>query len=540
MSHSATIGGITDIKYFSYLHTHGIEPSVAFVVTPVDLVTPANVGVGDITISDGTTSLTLQDCIPDLAVASFTQSGNFMEIPFLDRRWAWQFGSVSGWYNRKDSEGNLIPSQKKSAQELATILADAMGETGYNVSALPSNTYPEVRWDREVPAYALSELCQLSGCRITLNLATNALHIFANGVGVALPSNSYLMTPSVNLSLIKKPSKVVASSAPVLFEHRFELEAVGLDTDGELKPIDDLSYKPNGEPFAYDMWNVDDEEALELALESVYRYWRIANNERNRSVLQGVVGTLADINQIEFYDHLTTTDENDYYLAPIVFGDFYLEEGFESENVWNKWEYGWTFDTDSKLIKLSDPAYKLDGDTEETPSMYLQTSFMLRANETQAIFRSAVSRNVPNNPWADTSAGTFAVVKEDIKPYLRYTWPSEFGEQDPTGVETNNQDVVTELGRFADKEVDRYLSSSIGGQGIYAGLQSATIDGLRDYLKYEFGDSIPFTTTLTINSKPNPHVLSPEQKQLRERQKQINRLEQRRANRRKFGKKIYD
>ena len=67
-----------------------------------------------------------------------------------DRRWRWKHKFVNGSYNVKDETGTAIGSTLKNAREIATLLLNALGETGYDVTAIPTtaSVAPEVHSGR--------------------------------------------------------------------------------------------------------------------------------------------------------------------------------------------------------------------------------------------------------------------------------------------------------------------------------------------------------------------------------------------------------
>ena len=125
-SNTITFPGITAVHQFAFTLLHGIQPSVATIVSPVEHVDVNTLGNGTLTITcDDGNGLTLTDCIPGSVSTSYTFGGNFVEVPIYDRRWRWGFGEIQGHYNERDKKGEIIHTSRKNAVELARTLVPA-------------------------------------------------------------------------------------------------------------------------------------------------------------------------------------------------------------------------------------------------------------------------------------------------------------------------------------------------------------------------------------------------------------------------------
>jgi hypothetical protein len=155
---------------------------------------------------------------------------------------------------------------------LATLLLDAMGETSYDVADLPTDPRPKVEWDYENPAAALASLCDELGFKVVLQLdGTVALR--QAGFGAALPSGPQ-MSISTEIDPPERPDKITVITGRSRFQADVKLKAVGLDTDGKIKPINDLSYKPAAGWVLGDITEFLDlatKEISEMAKRSVFR-----------------------------------------------------------------------------------------------------------------------------------------------------------------------------------------------------------------------------------------------------------------------------
>src|SRR5207253_2673133 len=117
------------------------------------------------------------------------------------------------------------------------LCLDAMGEPDYDASSLPNESRPEVHWSFDNPAECLSQLCESLGCRIVLGLLDNKVRVVRLGVGQALPEQGASFI-SAGIDPPEAPSSLVLVGGPTKFQGFLELEAVGLDSLGQIVPID--------------------------------------------------------------------------------------------------------------------------------------------------------------------------------------------------------------------------------------------------------------------------------------------------------------
>jgi hypothetical protein len=168
----------------------------------------------------------------------------------FDRREEWQFPVLFGSWNVRDDNKLVIAGMAKNPQQLASLALDALGETGYDVSALPTVFEPiRVDWHYEPAAVFLNKLCDRFGCKVHLGF-DDIVRIKQDGIG-AVPAAtladgvSLAEEPEVGLIVNLAPDHLTAYAHDTLFESWLSLgESVAEDVDGKVKPIDQLQYKP--------------------------------------------------------------------------------------------------------------------------------------------------------------------------------------------------------------------------------------------------------------------------------------------------------
>ncbi len=264
-----TYPGVPDFDSASYSCTHGISPGVVIATTkiPPDYAAP----VGPFVISDGTRSITLRDCKYQRREGRGGMPGSVYTMTLLDRRWRWAFGSISGSYNLKDDKGNLVPWTARTPTQLARLCLERMGETGYLIDlpdgigadqldqtrdnpapgqmTPPTGTNPTIEWVDEVPAVALARLCDTFGRRVIFDPVRDIVVIARPGDGAELPVDGFLRPNiSYGVDAYEKPRGVGVVGDKVKYQMRLKLIPVGLEWDGRIVPIEELSYRPRRTP----------------------------------------------------------------------------------------------------------------------------------------------------------------------------------------------------------------------------------------------------------------------------------------------------
>ena len=243
--------------------------------------------------------------------------------------------------------GGLVVDTERTPQELAALYLDAMGESGYDVSALPNDSRPAVEHDFDNPAEALADLCDSLGCRVVLRL-DNTVAIVQVGVGADLPA-SLLLEDSATPNPPEMPDNIAVVCGPSVYQVDFPLEAVGLDVatlaGGEsnetIQPIDELSYTPVGGwsvadlPYLLNVGTAAGEADVtglrSLATKSVFRYYRImmpVNVPGYDDAADGLVTKLEQI--LPLIEEQAATGLENHNLVPLaatVFGVWYPAPG---------------------------------------------------------------------------------------------------------------------------------------------------------------------------------------------------------------------
>ena len=271
--------GVNSIISCSMTWSGGISPSVA--ILEFDPQPQAITRSGNLVFTFDDVTITISDCKADFGTIRRDDKGHIVAIHILDRRWKWRFGHYTAKYNTRLKDGSIkTGSTKQHAQQIATDLVDEMGETGYDVSAFPDDVYPEKDYDYTNPAKALAELADQFDLMVQLTLSTNVLQVVQRGESTqTLPTGAgeYVIDESETQNPPEKPTKLLGIGAKDQYEDMIDLEAVGLDNDGTIVPIANLSYIPTAwvnEPVN-GFNTIASASDRALAGKTVYKWYRI-------------------------------------------------------------------------------------------------------------------------------------------------------------------------------------------------------------------------------------------------------------------------
>jgi len=304
--------GVKDFLSGSFTLAQGAGPSSGTIYFP-----PQRGWIpkqGTLALTYGGTRIALQNCIADSLDITYGADGREVwALHVLDQRAWWRStGCVSGYYNARRGFGDTRPQgttsggqpqnvdivrgTEQSPRALARLCFEAMGVERFDVSQMPNDTRPEVEWDYTLPAQALSQLCDQLGCRIAPKL-DNSFAIVKTGIGATLPANQLVMDGGLAVDTPEIPDELICCTSRVRYQGDLELEAVGQELDGTIRPIDRLCYAPKlVEGLKFPPWdypffnNVQGLGFRQIARETVFRWYRIKTPFDIFTGAQGLAG----------------------------------------------------------------------------------------------------------------------------------------------------------------------------------------------------------------------------------------------------------
>ncbi len=440
----------------------------------------------NLTLGHGLDQVTFYDCLVDTASSTRNSRSGFLEtLKLLDRRWNWEYRLVSGRYNQRTASGTLNTATQKTPQELATLLFQAMGETNFDVSALPNDGYPEMNWQYSRANLELYQLCVDRGCNISLN-TDNSVSIVRLGVGDPAQPSLDGQWYSQTVDPPTPPDELIGICGPTVVESLFRLKAIGLDVDGQFKAIDDLSYKPDGgweiEPDIEHFGFLDEDPiAQACARRTVYKYYQIDAFADGTLELLGYSGVIDSISQCLPINQTTLdtyTDETGKLVAAPaeVLGQFVVAaDPALDENCANGTTYDGEFDIDSKtgIVRFRRRVYRYDSNFNIVPAkLFLRTSFRMEDAEGQ-IVRDIVTYNLA----AGGGVNQYPVQIPEVNRRHQVTWTTDSETPTPDGFTNNQADIDAQATAILTGVASRF-TFSVGGKMTYRSIQNFTTNGV--------------------------------------------------------------
>lgn len=499
--------GVPGIMSFSMTMGQGIEPSFAsMTIPPLRGQAPLD---GDLTMIWAGQSIVFRRCrIESIEVNRGPGGEELWTLRIMDRRWWWRkCQRISGFYNVRRGDGDEVdPDTLKRPRELAKLCLEAMLEQRPDVSALPDATFPEITWDYANPAQALSDLCESLGCRVVLTLQ-DRVRIVRVGEGLELPLRP-LMDGGATFDPPDPPGKLVIVTNRTQWQGDFPLEAVGLELDHTVVPVDELSYCPKvGGAKTWRFSDIDhfqdvsDPKARAFAQTSVYRWFRI----KSPVTLPGLKDKLDVWRILPLLDRQVErqkmADGRKQALPPWVFGRWWpgFEDGEPATDAFepdlrNKpkglYTHGFDLDTETGIVKASRPLIRMTLDTRVAtgrlvfpPELWLRIAVNVRDEDTRGWRRMEFERK-PGGYIANRATSQF-VLKDDLQPQFFHDWKTK---RDVANV----REIEKAANEYLDGELRKYLPDQ-SGTITYPGLVRWECDGAIQQVAWSIDDGYPTT-----------------------------------------------
>lgn len=299
--------GLRDCLSASYTCSHGASPGVITVEAPAQSAA-ALAAEGDLVFGDGVNpSLVFRGC--RLVSAQANPLSGRMTLHFYDRRWRWRFGGISGYYNQQDpypdprppgdflavpGQNPFLPGTERTPRELLELCAAALGETALAFGAVPNDARPPIDWSGVRPSDAMQSVADQVGCRLIFQPVRDGVAVAppAPPSAVVVLPDAPIVEESQSVEAATPPSAITVLGGAILLGDYWRLEYVGLEADGRVVPIDQLSYRPPRGWWPYvpgyghwmdcvkgDSENVEQSQAL--AKQFVWRTFRLAGRLRD-------------------------------------------------------------------------------------------------------------------------------------------------------------------------------------------------------------------------------------------------------------------
>ncbi|MEW4564722.1 hypothetical protein AB1K70_19435 [Bremerella sp. JC770] len=527
--------GITDYLSASYTLSHGTQPGKVHVRCVAGAAQPAAQGTVRFLDPGTGVTVTLPDCRIDSAHVELTSRGDqIVRFEILDQRWRWRHGRISGQYNlRTEDPAQIVPGTEKSPRALAQLCFAAMGIKHGDVSRMPNQTRPFIEWDIANPASALAALAEMVGCTVVLK-TNGRVSIEPVGHGKPLPVNGFLLQGRTTYDPPELPQAIELVVGPTKYQVDFELEAVGEDIDGEIKPIDQLSYQPKqGWAFESPWTDNVDPRHQELSQQSLFKMYRIKLPDYLPGVPKKHGNRLKHLDEVlpllpHQIDDDLLPDNTRKRRRPWVYGTFDKGEPSAqpqtatrqtrqptnlSQHPEQRYLRGFTLDHQRGIVRFAEPVFDyIDNGTHQlrkAANLRLRTAVHWRRSDTRALEHWSLRRgrqSARDNPLVLHRRDIALEVKQDEK----------------TSRVRDNADEVSQQARFTLDQALAQLRPQPIASAQYVGLQPIEPDGAIRQVSWHIETDGPMAskTTASLNSEQLLLDASYEEKRLLEKVRQ--------------------
>lgn len=525
----ASFPGLPDISAASITFSTGITPSVATVQLPP--IAGLRAQAGDLIFSFSGDEVRFKDCVIDQPSLRIAEGGQLWTLRILDRRWKWQFGKIEGRYNVRKASGEIEKDTEKTPQELAKLLLEAMNEAGFRVNRMPNEARPFKVWRSANPAQELANLCDELNCRPVLGL-DDKVEIWPLNQGRKLPENGLEMNAGFGLDTKQIPDSIEVNCGETKIQSKLTLEAVGIETDGKIKKVGDLSYKPddgwaNQSPYHFAGVNAEYQQdgkqlkARDLALQSVWRMYRVKEQASGGLAIPGSKEQIKSVDQYFPLDNvLNETEKGDDNVErdkpAFVEGVFDSGDPGPVEEDANLntaagtiYPGDFSIDTERGLVLFSEPVFKLNADSAHADAeLYLTTSYGVIDPDTRNRNRFNVEKKLGGKN--DTGPMILNHPEIQLKVIVRYDANNNVNQ-----VLTNRRKVEQEAEHYLDA-AEKALRPEPSTDIQYAGIVPISPDGAIQQVSFKVGRG-PAVTRASRNIEFDLNVPSYKERRRREK-----------------------
>lgn len=497
--------GLTDIEACQFSLARGVRPSRGVLKSPNLNQTPP--ATGRLLLVYGATSIRLEECAVVDAFVEASGGGRTLAVTIEDRRWKWRYAQITGRYNVR-REGEQL-RHEKTPRELAELLLEALGETSYDVSALPNAARPHVHWIAASAADALSRLCAALGCDVTL-APDQSVRIVALGDGEELPERDDLEAASGGVSAAQVPDRLAIACGPARYQCRFLLEPVAEENDdeGTVVPVEEASYKPAD-------WSLENPKTLsgvtgsvtregrtyenrDAALRSVFRLYRVKsilggggsaqlNPPGFADALAAGADELTSIQQLlPLYNELNQTvgdpDAEGARYRPAFVSLRYYDDQHAHANVDElRYPGSWSLDGERGLVRFARPVYELDEQGRAHFPEFIALTCTCEAEWASLHVKTHYQRHRDRVEGADPR-----LVLVERRPDLTLRYTAQYAYDQYEGVQDNKAEVDAEADYYLDA-LEQSLAERTTASAQYAGLALVVPDGAIEQVQWSIG-----------------------------------------------------
>lgn len=510
------------------VRTNGLRPNICILVAKPQSSPPML--HGDLVFGFNGTNVTWPNALCDIALGQSTDRGQSCMWTILDGRWRHWKAFITGAYNVRLDDGTIDPLTEKTLQEIVQLLFQAIGTTA-DVSAITSDEKPEVVFDHDRAVPELEEILEQRGYVASYQM-DGTYKIYRVGSGSVIPNDGDVFSFANIINPPELPETLRARGARVRVQSKLHLTPVGIDIDGKIKKVNDLSYNPGGEGVVGG-WDKKDMEsfsylagkAQQLALMSVGKWYQVefqANDDHEISgggvdYAPGEITITDALQYLPLSDKLVTASVDVFGKKRLdlafLEGEVYLDDdnppkGKNSDKFSRIDRRDWSLDSELGIVKMKSVAKMVTDEGDFTfADLYLTCSYSV--HDTVSHVKDRFLRDRPLG-----GDGMDQVNAEELERTLE----CQYGTDHKTinAIIDNEADVIAAADKLLDNVATTY-ATGLGNTVLYRVIRDYTTDGVNLQIVWTCaapGSLTPWSTLVSQNVEAYP--LAPRSKDRRQ------------------------
>lgn len=492
--------------------TVGARPDKFIAYCQLQNGSPDTSGLSTLQFSFAGSTITWFNVLCDKGVKQITTHGHMQIYELLDRRWSWKRAYYTRAYNVRQSDGTIDTVTQATIPQIVTDLFGQIGDTA-DVSDITSTEFPEIVYDHDNVVDAIEELLGSRGYVISPSMTTPVTKIWRKGNGLTIPNNGDLVSVNMSTNPPEIPQFLTCMCGKTLVQSKLKCDAVGEDTDGSIKRVNDLSYMPSGGWEGTDldsMGMIADPVSQQLALKTVGKWYQVVSQADGTYNLNfgGINYCPGQIVVTSAWQYLPIqpvllSSHNDIFGKkrfdePFVEGTFYqsvanaqppLQANTPAFTVQD--ELGFSIDPELGIVKFDDVALKMNLATNKKTyaDVYLTAAYAIHDNNT-----FVKDRYFNSNTLGGIGLDLFK--KEELNRQIIAGYTS--GTSTVNSLTDNTTALNTELQQYLLAAAYKYQTQD-GLVAIYRGIYDFATDGINLQIRWDIaaGTDVPFATYIT-------------------------------------------
>ena len=237
--------GVASAQELLATRTVGTRPDVAILWAQPQPGSPDCSGTATLSFSFNGVTMNWFNALCDKGTLTMSIHGHRQMFEIRDRRWRWSKAYVTAACNIREDDGSIDAATQLTLQQIAANIFYIMGEPTADVSRVSAVDYPEVMFDHDVASDAIDELLTTRGYVIALQ-ADDSVAVYRRGQGATLPANGDVVNVGVTVNPPEIPLYLTALGKRTLVQSKLKFQPVGLEKNGQVVPVNSLSYMPAG------------------------------------------------------------------------------------------------------------------------------------------------------------------------------------------------------------------------------------------------------------------------------------------------------